>query len=289
MHSPGRGGMLFKLNFQRRMQTTVPPGRGKREVIELITSLKNKSTGEPDLQLFSNLLAEPAGAGVWAEYAGFYVGKYIAGGEMAVAGGRRAGQMDMIFIPYSKARLFVERAAVFVVRVARPEFSLARSGPRSLGGVQVMERIREGFPLVGLLHVCLPRPLEPAQQHWVKMAKVPLPAGWQPGDGVPVVAGNELAFARYDWLPAFAVDNQMQRMILAGLPKFAGINAVAITQIAGGGRHLVTSAAYQAFKPGYFNPGMKAETLLGIEKHFLKYGQSRYAKLAFVVGRGGQG
>ncbi|MGZ3812084.1 MAG: hypothetical protein ACXVJP_01595 [Mucilaginibacter sp.] len=232
---------------------------------------------------------KPASAGAWRKYAGLYVGKTIAEGEITVAGEKHVGQMDVIFIPYSKARIFVERAAVFVVRVARPEFSQTERGPRLLGRVEVMERIRQSLPLVGLPQICLPRPLQRAQQQWVKISKVPLPAGWLPEDPVLVVAGIEFVFARHDWLPTFAVENQIQRMIVSGLRKFARINAAAITENAGGARYLLSSAVHQAFKPSYFNPRMKAETLLGIDQHFLKYAERRYTKLTFSAGGGNRG
>ncbi|WP_214071850.1 hypothetical protein [Mucilaginibacter sp. dw_454] len=252
----------------------------ERKVIEKITNFRYKHNGMPDLTLFYNLLFDPVGYEGMEEYHGFYIGTNILRKEIGIEREGRPGDYDIIFIPYHKDKLFYERTAVFEVKIARPSFENVNRNANSLGENQVYGLIADGFPLVGLLHIVISRPLSLNQTTQIKMGKVPLNIDWQPGDPPQPKVQDLFESQPLDWLPWHGLDQQMTRLICAGFPKYVGINAFAITQNPDGTHNVTSSREYNGYTSGYFSPKKSMQTIAKIEEHFLRYGAERYRQAA---------
>lgn len=255
----------------------------ERDVVKIITEFTHGKACVPDTTLFSNLLFDPVGYEGLEEYNGYYVAINVPREEFEfVRQGNRVvpGDFDIIFIPYNSTKLFFDRTAVFEVKVARPDIRRAdKKSSNSIGTKQVHGLLEDGFPLVGLLHVCMPEPLKELHAIDMKLYKYPIgdesyqpPGRFEDEDNFEVI--------KHDWMPSYAVRKQMQRMISSDLPKYVGINAFGMSLNPDGTYACTSSHEYRGYHSGYFNPSRnKAKAIKCIEKHFLKYGTSVYRKL----------
>ena len=75
--------------------------------------------------------------------------------DLGLDAGRKPGDIDVLLIPTFDTDRFAERAmAVEVKRFVVPRSNRSR-GPNEFGTGQTSGLVRDGFPLVGLLHIAL--------------------------------------------------------------------------------------------------------------------------------------
>jgi len=253
----------------------------ERKVVELITRFIPKNDHYPDLTFFYNLLFDPVKQEGIEDYQGFYVATDVKREEIGVERVGKPGDYDIVFIPYNnKDKLYYDRTAVYEVKIARPTFEKPNKDTNSVGQKQLYGLIEDGFPLVGLLHIVIAKPLLLEQTSVIKMGKKPINIDWQPGDPPQSNLDDLIEDQSLDWLPWYSMDRQMERLISAGFPKYVGINAFAITKNADGKLSISSSREYDGYTSGYFNPKMKQETIEKMEFHFLKYKDRRYRKIS---------
>lgn len=253
----------------------------EKEVVEIITSFIDPYNQKPDLSLFNNLLFDPVGYEGIEQYEGYYMATNIDRKEFDFerqGNGIIPGDFDIIFIPYNLENIFFERTAVFEVKIARPHAQKLNKPSKSLGSEQIKGLLEDGFPLVGLLHVCMPAPLPPPYISNIKLCKYPV------GDGVKIPSGRlteeDFEPVKYDWLPMFAAEKQMQRMISTNLPKYVGMNAFSLTKDDRGKFVRVIIGKYDGFVSGYFNPSVNKQKAINcVKAHFEKYGLTKWKQL----------
>lgn len=251
----------------------------ERKVIDELIQFSLRNEHRPDLTLFYNLLFDPVRFNGIEEYNGFYLAKNILRKEIGIEREGKPGDYDIIFIPYNENKLFYERTAVFEVKIARPTFDNPSKSTNSPGKTQLYGLIEDGFPLVGLLHVVIAKPLLLEQTSKIKMAKEPVNIDWKLGDPPQTPFEDLFEDQPYDWLPWYSLNKQMARMIREGYPKYVGLNAFALIRMANGKHAITTSDEYRGFTSGYFNPNTQLATLKKIETHFREFKHERYKKI----------
>jgi len=160
----------------------LPQDSDERRVIEAITEFALRNKHYPDLTFFYNLLFDPVRFDGIEEYNGFYLATNILREEIGIERKGKPGDYDIIFIPYNQHKMFYERTAVFEVKIARPTFESPSKGSNSLGETQIYGLIDDGFPLIGLLHIVIAKPLVIQQTSKIKVSKVPANKNWGPND-----------------------------------------------------------------------------------------------------------
>lgn len=257
----------------------VPQDSDERKVINTITEFALKDKYYPDLTFFHNLLFDPVRFEGIEEYNGFYLAKNILRDEIGLERKGKPGDYDILFIPYNQKRMFYERTAVFEVKIARPTFQLPNKGSNSLGETQVYGLIDDGFPLIGLLHIVISKPLLLRQTSTIKVSKVPSNTKWD-RNNPPFKSVEDLFEDQpWDWLPSYSIDKQMTRLIRIGFPKYVGLNTFALTKDSKGERRVIMSEEFRGFTSGYFNPKTSLTTIEKVETHFLKFKNERYRKI----------
>jgi hypothetical protein len=249
----------------------------ERIAIELITDFSSDKKKREDILFFYNVLYDAVRMDGFENYLGFYYATNILRKEFNLEVERRPGDFDIMFIPFEKDRVCFDRTAVFEVKIARPNSSNITKNSNSIGETQIYGLIEDGFPLIGLIHICMPEPLPKSHQTKIQTAKETIR---KPGDP-PFELKNAFKLEDWDWLPHESIDNQMKRMISKGFPKYIGINAMAITENPDGTHNVLTSREYNGFTSGFFNPKTSIKTIECVERHFFLHKEKRYKKLEF--------
>lgn len=126
--------------------------------------------------------------------------------------------------------------------------------------------VQDGFPLVGLLHICMPEPLLDDEKmainksiHHVEInSSTHNKTFWQEEEVL------------MDWFPMDAADRQIRRLITKGLPKYVTLGAFGLNVFQDGSFGLNTcSQDFWAFQQGHFNPHLKQETIEKVMEHVL--------------------
>src|SRR5688572_19878829 len=127
-------------------------------VIKLL--IENTDTyGKPDLRVFYNVIYEPIDHSEFKRvYKGFHIAQNIYRSEMGFSDDSKPGDFDVIIIPFSEDKILFERTAAFEVKVIRPTKANPRRNANSFGTEQTLGLVNDGFPLVGLLHICMTEP-----------------------------------------------------------------------------------------------------------------------------------
>ena len=183
----------------------------------------------------------------------YYLAKEILRTEFGFEKDQKPGDIDILIIPSNKGKMYFEYSSVFEVKVVRPTNKNYRKNSTSLGSTQTLGLIRDGFPLVGLIQVCMNEPINPAQLQYLPNL-----------DYV-----NEIF--TFDPFPLYSIETQYQRVLKTDLPKYVGINIFGLCFDKKGNMITQNSAKYEKFKYGYFNPHCKVDTIERINTHFIKY------------------
>ena len=237
----------------------------EREAIDLLVNSKD-SMGFADLRAFYNVLYDPIPNEDYWKYKGFFVAKNVLRKELGFLGDSKPGDFDVIIIPFTPDRVYFERTAVFEVKIVRPTRMNPGRNANSLGITQVNGLIKDGFPFVALLHICMTEPLVEEEKDDVDYIREPIKID---GDPEGLRKYQERIKIKADFFSGRSTDNQIRRLLATDLPKFVGINAQGLNYYEDGKKGLAScSQDYWHFLSGYFNPYTLKQTIEKVEAHF---------------------
>ncbi len=180
----------------------------------------------------------------------YYITSEILREDLELNKTNKPGDFDIIIIPAFKRRVFYEFTSAFEVKIVRPTNKNYRKNSNSLGTTQTLGIIKDGFPLVGLIHVCMNEPIDEKYiQHLPNLNDL-----------------NEIF--TFDPFPMFSIENQYERILKTELPKYVGINVFGLSFNQKDQLIYQESSKFMNFKRGYFNPNVKRSTIEKIKNHY---------------------
>lgn len=220
-----------------------------------------------NLNLFNGLLRTPIQYEALREYTGVYIKFEVPRESLGLVPGLKPGDIDVLLIPHSDSHIYLNRTCALEVKVVRPTRKKPTKSPNSNGVTQALGLARDGFPLVGLIHLCMTEPLLEHEKQIIKYYTSPLNI-----DKPTRASKKDLEDFRYikiDQFPQFAIQNQMKKLIRMEIPKYIGIEVVGINVTKD--NQLFITNDYELnnkFSSGYFNPHMKIQTIEAIKDYF---------------------
>jgi hypothetical protein len=152
----------------------------------------------------------------WCRLRGLLVATCVPREVLGLPRAGKPGDIDILAVPFGSRAPYFSRTAAIEVKIVRPTITNPSRNANSLGVTQVRGLLSSGFPLVGLIHACLPEPLPPDLH-----ADIPVAA--------PV--GQELRetgeFRKVDFFPTIASRRQKGRLESLNLPGCVGFNPFA--------------------------------------------------------------
>lgn len=238
----------------------------EKELVERLSI--SKKDGKIDFNLFSNLIHRPVGYDEFAKYKGFYLAFEILRQELGFDKNDKPGDFDILIIPYSEDEIFYNRTCAIEAKIVRPRRNNPRKAPSSYGITQIEGLIKDGFPLVGLLHICMTEPLKVDEKSTIKLDLTPFDMD-NPTNNNDFLKNT--VDVKYDHFSQFSAENQMKKLISKDIPKYVGLNTIGVNIQKDGS--LITCFNHHfnnGFSSGYFNPYKKSETEEKIKKFFEK-------------------
>lgn len=218
-----------------------------------------------NLTLFANLLKHPVGREEFHKYDGFYLAFEVLRESLGFKKGLKPGDFDIIIIPYNKSKIFFERTCAIEVKIVRPTRKKPRKSPNSYGVSQVEGLIRDGFPLVGLIHICMTEPLMEDEKSTMK---------FYPEEEMKILNMDSLLKnsidIKFDHFSQFSAENQMKKLVSMFIPKFVGLNTVGVNLTSE--NKLMTCFNHDfnnKFSSSYFNPNLSKLTIEKVKKYYL--------------------
>jgi len=224
----------------------------------------SKSDNKINFNLFSNLLSKPVGYNIFQEYTGFYVAINVLRKRLGFPQHEKPGDFDILIIPHSSENIFFNRTCAIEVKVDRPTRMNPIKSPNSNGYNQVQGLIKDGFPLVGLIHICMPEPLLENEKQSIKFDLTPFDLD-NPYNNKDFLKNS--VNVKMDMFSWFSAENQMKKLISKEIPKYVGLCTVGVNVSSIG--NLVTLFDHDfntSYEAGYFNPHLKTETIQKIEQ-----------------------
>lgn len=246
----------------------------EKELVERLSISKNDN--KINYNLFSNLIHKPVGYDEFVKYKGFYVAFEILRQEFGFEKNNKPGDFDIIIILYSENEIFFNRTCAIEVKVVRPLRNNPKKAPNSYGITQVEGLIKDGFPLVGLIHICMPEPLNENEKTTVKLHLTPFNLD-EPVNNIDFF--KDTLDVKFDHFSQFSAENQMKKLISKDIPKYVGINTIGVNLQKDGS--LITWFNHDfnnGYSSGYFNPYKNNETIEKLKK-FLENQPSKFIKL----------
>lgn len=235
---------------------------------ELVERLSISSDdGKLNYNMFANLVHYPIGDEEFGKYKGFYLTFDILREKLGFEKGEKPGDFDILLIPYSENEIYFHRTCAIEVKIVRPRRNNPKKAPNSYGITQVKGLIRDGFPLAGLIHICMPEPLLDGEKTTIKYYPTPLNLDFPMSNHSVMENGINL---KYNHFAQFSVENQMRKLLSKDLPKYVGLNTIGVNCSKKDGRLVVwfNHDFNLHFCSAYFNPYKKRETIEKIEKFF---------------------
>lgn len=203
-------------------------------------------------------------------YSGVYFSKMVQRNELKLERTGKPGDFDILLIPYEGKDILFERTGVIEVKVVRPTIKNPSRNANSFGITQINGLIEDGFPLIGLIHICVPEPTPKNDCSQIKYLS----------DKARNSEDYELV--KYDWFPHSAVKNQKRRLISFNLPTFVNLYSSSLSFRENGSCELGHDLEIDIGEKGDFNPETKAEAIKKIKEHFDNYSASKYTKVEFT-------
>jgi len=233
---------------------------------KLIRKLSTNRENQLEFNLFSNLLLSPVGHEGYEEYNGFYLFFEILRKDLGFLPDKKPGDIDVLIVPFSEDKIYFDRTCAFEVKVVRPRRSKPRKSPNSFGISQVTGLIEDGFPLVGLIHLCMPEPLKEEEKASIQydhaILDIDNPSANQD-------FGKRTSTVKYDQFSGFSAENQMRKLISKDIPKYVGLKTVGVNTQKGGGYTLWYNHGFNMkYESGFFNPNMQSSTIEKIKDFF---------------------
>ncbi|MPR36314.1 hypothetical protein [Salmonirosea aquatica] len=183
----------------------------------------------------------------------YYIAKEILRTELGFEKDQKPGDIDILIVPSSKGRIFFEYSSAYELKVVRPTNDNIRRNSNSLGSTQTLGLVNDGFPLIGLIQVCMNQPINPIHLQYLPNLE------------------NINEIFTFDPFPLFSVETQYQRILKTDLPKYVGINIFGLCFDINGNIITQNSTKFDSFKHGYCNPYCKNDTIERIKIHFEKF------------------
>ncbi len=257
----------------------VPKKVSEEELIDLFLDKFLQNNKRTDLAPFQNVL-NPYSKRNLGRYEGVYFSKMIRREELKLTRLGKPGDVDVLLVPYQGTNIFFEESAAFEVKVVRPTIDNPNRNANSFGRTQIKGLIEDGFPLIGLIHVCVPEPLPPEFRTEIMAVKSPL--------NIHVPNGNkefnpdDFDLITYDWFPGAMVDKQMQRLLSFKLPRFVGLLCFALSFNRYDEVQMIKSMLFLTLEKGSFNTKVRKDTIEKIKQHFTTNRVKRYTKVRFI-------
>ncbi|MBO6517236.1 MAG: hypothetical protein JJ975_11860 [Bacteroidia bacterium] len=246
------------------------------EVINLLVNGRAPGHGV-DLRHFSNLLYPFGYYSDSMKITDVYIAQNILRGELGFSSQDKPGDFDILIIPSSNGKMLYDRTCVYEVKVVRPTRKKPSRNANSMGVTQVLGLVDDGFPLVGLIHVCMTEPLKENEKMSTKYSTHKANSPEPP----KVSFEDSLIDVKVDHFSWWSADNQIKRLLAFDIPKYVGVSAIGLNVKEDGGfSYSSCSQEFWGFESGYFNPHRKDETLQRLKDHFDKYvGKYTHIKL----------
>ena len=125
--------------------------------------------------------------------------------------------------------------------------------------------IKDGFPLVGLIHICMTEPLKEEEKGTIKYDFTPFDLDNSHNNDF-LSNTVEIKVDHFSW---FSAENQMKRLISKDLPKYVGLNTFGLNITKD--NEVVTWFNHdfnKKFEAGYFSPYTKGTTIDSIKAYF---------------------
>jgi hypothetical protein len=180
----------------------------------------------------------------------FYIAKEILRTELGFEKDQKPGDIDILIIPAYKEKIYFEYSSAFELKIVRPTNQNYRKNSNSLGTTQTFGLIRDGFPLVGLIQVCMNEPIAPNQLQYLPNLD------------------NLSEIFTFDPFPLYSIETQYERVLKTDLPKYVGINIFGLSFNQEGKTVIQNATKFTDFKRGYFNPKANILTIENIKSHF---------------------
>lgn len=224
----------------------------------------SKKDGKINFSLFSNLIYKPIDSAEFHEYTGFYIAINVLREKLGFEKSQKPGDFDILIIPYSEHTLFFDRTCAIEVKIVRPTRKKPTKSPNSNGVSQVQGLIKDGFPLVGLIHICMPEPVPEKEKQTITFDTAVFDLDTPKNNGQFMQNTLEV---KIDPFPMFAVENQMKKLVSKEIPKYVGLCTIALTVNAKGDFQSWHNLDFNlGFESGYFNPNVKSETIEKVKK-----------------------
>lgn len=221
---------------------------------ELIRNLIVDSNNTINYHIIKVLFENPFEANVLKSYEGYYVYQNILRSELGFNKNIKPGDFDLIIIPFNNEKIYFERTASFEVKVVRPTRLKPKKNSNSLGISQVWGLINDGFPLVGLIHFCLPEALHENEKIATKyIGEI---------SSNELLTESEMVKIPIDFFSNWAATNQIKRLISTDLPKYVGLCCLGINTTQKNRLRLgINLNEHTRFENGYFNPKKSSLTI----------------------------
>lgn len=229
---------------------------------KLIATNKNKL----NMDFVGNLISDPVPFEEYLKYEKYFIITGVLRHRIGFTNKTKPGDYDIIIIPASNEKIYFERTAAAEIKIARPTRSNQNKSSKSMGSTQTLGILQDGFPIVGLTHICMPESLSLEERIPMKFI---LGGVGKTGDK-RTIEEREKFIHPVDYLPSKSAENQMRRMISAGLPKYVGLKALGIKQTKDKRFALQISLEYSRFEAAYFNPNLKKQTILKVKNFYDK-------------------
>lgn len=232
----------------------------EKELIDLLVVDKDQKI---NTKLFANLIHDPVDYHEYKIYNGFYIAKNTLREELGFEKKAKPGDFDILIIPFSDTTTFFDRTCAIEVKVVRPTRRKPKRNANSYGEEQIYGLIKDGFPLVGLIHICMTEPLNDHE-------KITIPYMGEIGEGASTIPLDEREpiNIRSDLFSIWSLNIQMKRLISREFPKYVGLQTVGLNISKNGQMHLAFSFDFHSkYEAGYFNPKTSKDTILKIKKY----------------------
>lgn len=191
--------------------------------------------------------------------------------ELVFDKNQKLGDYDIIVIPYDDDRVLFERVGVCEVKIVRPTRNNPSKNANSMGITQVKGLIEDGFPFVGLIHVCMSEPLKDEDKMKINFCTIPANGG-EDDDSPKIEEGKTLEDyfvpVKFDYFQWYSADKQMKRLISTEIPKYVSLECFGFGK--NGDNFTIESCSLdlEPYKKGCFNPHQSEETIFKVRKHF---------------------
>lgn len=216
--------------------------------------------------LFVNLIHKPVGYDEFRKYKGFYLKFETLREKLGFDKNDKPGDFDILLIPFSDEKIYFERTCALEVKIIRPNRKNPKKAPNSYGIKQINGLISDGFPLIGLIHICMTEPLMENEKRTTKLDLTPFDID-NPKNNESFM--KKAVNIKFDHFSQYSAENQMKRLVSKDIPKYVGIMTVGVNVTEKG--ELLTWFNHDfnnEFSSGYFNPHKKDETIEKIKSYF---------------------